>query len=288
MADSENLVFKIGEIGLGLSFGSGWKFAPLGRFPDFSNNCTPQANYIVSLQPGASLPRGELIFDSGQTWRLFSVGDRRILWIVSRNINPRLVGNFSQDYHRGEISVTINKLEGNKYLFPFSYPLGQVLMTSLLGTGYGIMLHSCGVVDDKNGFLFAGISTNGKTTTARLWNADQTVRVLNDDRNILRKINGQFKVYGTPWPGEGGFALADDAPLKKIFILKHAPLNQAVRLSPARAAAALLVRTFAPLWDASAMAYTLHFLDDLCQTVPCYELGFVPNQSAVEYVRCLT
>ena len=140
----------------------------------------------------------------------------------------------------------------------------------------------------RTGYLFAGIGGAGKTTTARLWNENPGVRVVNDDHSILRKIGDQFRVYGTPWHGQGGFALAEDAPLKKIFILKQAPANQAVRLSPAKAAAALLVRTFAPLWDAPAMDFTLQFLDDLCQSIPCYELGFVPDQSAVEYVRCLS
>jgi hypothetical protein len=160
-------------------------------------------------------------------------------------------------------------------------------MINLLGTGYGILLHSCGVIDGESGIVFAGIGTAGKTTTARLWNGLAGVRVLNDDHTILRKIDGQFRVYGTPWHGRGGFALSDDAPLKKVFILKHAESNRAVLLSPAQAAASLLVRCFAPLWSAPAMDYTLQFLDELCQTVPCYELGFVPDQSAVEYVRCL-
>ncbi len=288
MANSENLIFRIGDIEMGLSFGSGWEFEPLGRFPDFSSNNTPQANYYVSLKPGFDVPGGTLLFDSGQTWRLFADEDRRIFWIVSRDINPRLVGNFSKDYHSGEIFVTKSKVEEEKYLFPFGYPLGALLMTSLLGTGYGMLLHSCGVVDGENGLVFAGISTTGKTTTARLWNENPAIRILNDDRTILRKIDGQFRVYGTPWHGRGGFALAQDAPLKKIFILRHASVNQAKHLSPPQAVSALLVRTFAPLWDASAMAFTLRFLDDLCQTVPCYELGFVPDQSVVEYVRCLT
>lgn len=82
-------------------------------------------------------------------------------------------------------------------------------------------------------------------------------------------------------------ALAEDAPLRRIFILRQAPSNQAVRISPTQAAAALLVRSFPALWSAPAMDFTLSFLSELCQAIPCYELGFVPDQSAVEYVRCL-
>ena len=32
------------------------------------------------------------------------------------------------------------------------------------------------------------------------------------------------------------------------------------------------------------MAFTLDFLDDLVTRVPCYELAFTPDRSAVEFV----
>ena len=209
-----------------------------------------------------------------------------MIWVPSVGLSPYLAGSFNPDFHSGEIFVSESDQEPGKYIFPISYPMGELLMTNLLGTGYGIMLHSCGVIDQGNGMVFAGISTAGKTTTALLWNGLAGVRVINDDHTIIRRMDGQFRVYGTPWHGQGGIALAEDAPLKQVFILKHASSNQAVRLSPAQAVAALLVRTFAPLWSAPAMAFTLQFLDELCQNVPCYELGFVPDQSAMEYVRC--
>ena len=288
MADSESLVFKIGGIELGLSIKAGWEFSPLGRFPDFSSHDLAAINYSVLLDPTPGAPPGTLIFDSGQSWRLFGDQERRILWVGSRTFTPRLVGHFSSDYRGGDIYITKSKSEPAKYVFPLSYPLGELLMTNLLGTGSGIMLHSCGVIDGGNGMVFAGEGSSGKTTTARLWNDNPGVRVINDDHTIIRKISGQFRVYGSPWHGQGGIALAEDAPLKKIFILKHAQSNQGKRLSAAQAVAAILVRTFAPLWSAPAMDFTLQFLDELCQAVPCYELGFIPDQSAVEYVRCLS
>jgi hypothetical protein len=288
MAISENIVFSIGGIELGLTLQDNWEFAPLGRFLDFISHESPIVNYHVTLNQESGPPAGSLIFDSGQSWRLFNNKDRRILWVGSRDNIPRLVGNFSPDFHSGEILVTKSRFEAGKYVFPLSYPLGELLMTNLLGTGYGIMLHSCGVIDGKSGMVFAGTSSAGKTTTARLWSVNAGVQVLNDDHTILRKINNQFRVYGTPWHGQGGIALAEEASLTVLFIIEHAQSNQAIHLSPARAAAALLVRTFAPLWDASAMAFTMQFLDELCQAVPCYQLGFIPDQSAVEYVRCLS
>ncbi len=287
MTISEDLVFKIGGIGLGVSNKTGKEFLPLGHFEDFLCSCKPQANYETGLEPPSGKPAADLIFDSGQAWRLFGNQDQRILWVGSRDFIPRMVGDFSPDYHRGNIYVT-KSIDGTpQYYFPLSYPVGSLLMTSLLGTGYGLMLHACAVIDAGSGIVFAGIGSAGKTTTGRLWNANTSARILNDDHVILRKFDGRFRVYGTPWHGQGGFSSPEDAPLKKIFIIKHGNTNQAVPLSPPQAAASLLVRTFAALWDASAMAYSLQFLDELCQAIPCYEFGFVPDKTAVEYIRCL-
>ena len=83
--------------------------------------------------------------------------------------NPYLVGSFSPDFHSGDIFTSESDQEPGKFIFPLSYPLGELLMTNLLGTGYGVMLHSCGVIDAGNGIVFAGVSAAGKTTTARLW-----------------------------------------------------------------------------------------------------------------------
>jgi len=288
MVNSETSSFKIGGIELGLSVEPTWDFAQSKRFSDFSINGAPRINYQIRVDPAPVRPSGPVIFDSGQSWRLYSNSGRDVLWVDSMSAKPYLVGEFSPDYHSGEIYVSKSLHEAGKYVFPLSHPLDGLLVSSLLGTGYGIMLHSCGVIDRGCGIVFAGTSGAGKSTTAWLWDAHAGVRVLNDDHTIVRRIDGEYRVYGTPWHGEGGMALADDAPLKHLFILKHAASNRVTPLTPAQAAAALLVRAFPALWSAPAMDFTLAFLDELCQAIPCYELGFVPDQSAVEYVRCLS
>ena len=82
-------------------------------------------------------------------------------------------------------------------------------------------------------------------------------------------------------------ALPDHAPLEQIFILKQARQNLANPLAPFVAVSHLLGRIFPPLWSANGMGFTLEFLEDLCNTIPCYELSFLPEPSVVEYVRCL-
>ncbi len=284
---SDDLDFQIGDIVIRLRSEANVEFASLDRFAEFKSTTTPQVHYSISTASVTTEPSSSPVFDNEFGWRTYLESEQWIVWARTHYRNPYMVGRYSHDFHSGEIFTTESRQEPGRYVLPLSHPMGLHIMVNLLGTGYGLMLHSCGVVDGEHGIAFAGVSTAGKSTTARLWNGSPDAKVLNDDRNILRKINGQFLLYGTPWPGVGGFATAGVVPLEKLFILKHAPSNSAKRLSPAQAAAALLVRTFAPLWNAEAMKFTLQFLDELCQSIPCYELGFVPDQSAVEYVRCL-
>ena len=285
---SESLNFRIGAVGVCIVGNPRLEFTEQSSYLDFLSIEPPNANYKLSINPNPLEPTSLPIFETGRGWRLYQDHNRWVIWVQTRNLNPYLVGNFSSDFHSGEIFAAESDQEPGKKIFPLSYPLGELLMINLLATGYGIMLHSCGVIDRESGIVFAGIGTAGKSTTARLWKGLPGVRVLNDDHTIIRKIDGEFRVYGTPWHGQGGISLAANAPLKKIFILKHAETNLAVHLSPAQAATALLVRSFAPLWSTSSMTFTLQLLDELCQAIPCYELGFVPDQSAVEYVRCLS
>jgi hypothetical protein len=159
-------------------------------------------------------------------------------------------------------------------------------MVCLLAQGRGLMAHACGIDDGGRGYLFAGNSGHGKTTTAWLWRDQATI--LNDDRIVLRWREGRFWMYGTPWHGDYTGVSPRGVPLEKIFFLRHAGQNQARRVEGVTAASMLLTRCFPPLWDAAGMEFTLEFCAQLAGKVPCYELGFLPAEGAVEYVRCVS
>lgn len=150
-----------------------------------------------------------------------------------------------------------------------------------------VLLHACGVKDGERGLVFAGTSGAGKSTIARLWEGQEGISVLSDDHVIVRERDGQFWVYGTPWPGQGGMSTPEAATLERVFLVQHASENRAVPLGPLDGASGLLLRSFTTFWDVEGMAFTLDLLGQLSQKVPCYELGFVPDESVINFVRCL-
>ena len=78
------------------------------------------------------------------------------------------------------------------------------------------------------------------------------------------------------------------APLEKIIIIQHSQENRWRRHDPKEAAKALFVRSSPTFWNPRGIKFTLKFLGELVQAVPCYELGFLPQPGIVDYVRWKT
>lgn len=176
-------------------------------------------------------------------------------------------------------------LENEYTSFPLRYPVAEVLMINLLSRGRGVLMHGSGIIDQGSGILFLGRSGDGKSTMAGLWASQPGVTVLSDDRIIIRRVDGEYWIYGTPWHGTLPVASHLKAPLSQIFVLRHQPSNQVSPLVPMAAAAQLLERSFPPLWDKTGLQFSLDFLAELALEVPPRELGFIPNPEIVNYVR---
>jgi len=248
-----------------------------------------RGNCVLHIHCG-TIP-GELpfdtTFDTGLAWKIGRVGGRVVIKVNPPGSSLYMQGAFAPDFCSGDIHVSPSLQDPQAYLFPLAYPLGELFMMQRLGLAGGMLCHAAGVIYEGGGYLFTGHGGAGKTTTARLWADRPGVLVVNDDKVILRRTAAGFRLYGTPWHGEGGMALPDSAPLRGIFVLKQAPSNEAHRLSIPESTACLLARGFVPLWEGEKISLTLGFLEDLCREVPCWELGFVPESSAVDFVCAL-
>lgn len=159
-------------------------------------------------------------------------------------------------------------------------------MVHLLAQGRGVEVHGSGIIlPDGRGMLFAGQSGAGKTTLSKLWLAEPGVKILSDERIIVRKEADGMWMYGTPWHGDGYIANQGRAPLSHVFFLRHGAHNELVNVPRSTAVAKLFSCGFAPFHDAPGLDFTLSFLDDLARLCPCDELRFVPDRSALDFVR---
>jgi hypothetical protein len=226
------------------------------------------------------------VFDSEGPWSLYKFDKRKAI-VCGESVPglfPSRVALFDSDMKQVEIYSETERLPNGLLPDPLQYPLAEVLMICLLAQGRGLMVHACGIDDGGHGYIFAGNSTHGKSTMARLWK--DKACVLNDDRIVLRKHEGKFWMYGTPWHGDYTAVVPKGILLEKVFFLNQEDVNSMSCVEGATAASKLLTRCFPPLWNEEGMNFTLDFCAQLVSDVPCYELGFVPDNKIVDFVRC--
>ncbi len=161
------------------------------------------------------------------------------------------------------------------------------LVLRLLPLG-GLVLHGSAQVLDGAGIICTGPSGRGKSTISRLF--DQSgVAVLTDERPIVRPQQGDraggFRVYGSPWPSSGGYAVAASAPLRKIYFLEHGPESVLEPVTKRDAVLRLLDVAMVPWIDKAFFDPLISTLEGLISQVPRAVLRFRPDVSAVDVVR---
>ncbi len=233
---------------------------------------------------------GGKVFDSGSIWSLYHRGEENFFVLRSPIMGPHpyRIGVFDAGFRQGRVYFNHpapGEQSDGLLPNPLEFPLSELLMICLLAQGKGLLVHACGVEDNGRGYLFAGNSTHGKSTIARIFK-DRAL-ILNDDRIVLRWRDNRFWMYGTPWHGDYSGTSPNGVPLEKILFLRHAAANTAELKEGASASTMLLARCFPTLWDADGMRFTLDFCAQLVTTIPCFELGFAPDINVVDFVRCV-
>ena len=146
----------------------------------------------------------------------------------------------------------------------------------------GMMLHASAVAVDGKAYLFSGRSGIGKSTHTALWQETfgEKVKLFNDDKPALRRIDGVWYAYGTPWSGKHGININMQATLAGICFLKRGEQNVIRRLSPREALPLVISQTLRKFENAEQLSLMLSCVDGLVRDVPIYELYSRPEADA--------
>lgn len=288
MDNSASEVVRIGNIDIGIRYADESLRRPLSEATSrFAvNDGVADVMITVDAMLPSLPPPGPLLFDSGAVWRAYEDRDGYRIDCSSDLLGdlPYKVALFDREFRQGSILMRPEAYADSMH--PLDYPLDEVIVAHLLGRGRGVELHGCGIIDrDGRGQLFVGQSGAGKTTTARVWLSEGHYEIVSDDRVIVRFVDGEWRMFGTPWHGEAELSSPLSAPLGAIHLLVQASRTELVSLPPARAAAALFGCTFPPFYDAGAVAFTLECLDRIVCDLPVRALRFLPDRSLLDCIR---
>ena len=155
-----------------------------------------------------------------------------------------------------------------------SLALFRKLCDYVLAKKQGIIFHSSAVAVGGKAYLFTAPSGTGKSTHARLWREMLGTKavMINDDKPIIRYIDGAFYVYGTPWNGKHRLDTNARAKIAAICEIKQGKENEIRRISPQEMLPVVLNQTIRPT-EIGKMDNLFGILDKLLTIVPLYRLN---------------
>lgn len=180
-------------------------------------------------------------------------------------------------YREGD-GVDIN-MNGNTEALRFALWIAYAMMGVKLGA---VPVHSSVVVCANRAVMCLGESGTGKSTHTRLWleNIADT-HLLNDDSPIVSLIDGEIRVYGSPWSGKSDCYLQESHPIAGLLRLEQRKENSIRRLGVVESFAALQPSCPPSLAkEEHCMDLLVDFISHVIEHVPVYRMGCLPNADA--------
>ncbi len=158
----------------------------------------------------------------------------------------------------------------------------RVICNTILEKYNGFFLHCSCLEKDGEAYIFTANSGTGKSTHARLWREvfGDSVTMINDDKPIIRYIDGKFYIYGTPWNGKHSISNNIKAPVKVIYFLSQSKDNKCTRADLFESIGKLLGQTVLPD-NKNSMKKLLDMLEQLCSSAYTFNLECNISEDAV-------
>lgn len=182
-----------------------------------------------------------------------------------------------------EIAEESKKLPGYPNAFLESLVLFRKLCEYALSNAQGIIFHCSAICVDGEAYLFTAPSGTGKSTHTRLWREllKERAIMINDDKPIIRYVDGDFYVYGTPWQGKHNLGTNMRAKIRAICQIYQNKTNVIEPLVPFKMLPVILNQTVRPT-DSADMDKLLTLIDNMLSSVELYSLGCDVSQQAAK------
>lgn len=146
-----------------------------------------------------------------------------------------------------------------------------------------VLMHASLVRQNGYGYAFIAKSGTGKSTQVSMWlRYLPGCDLMNDDSPIVRIIDNQAYIYGSPWSGKTPCYRNTKAKLGAITQIDRATANSVEPLAPIQAFTTLLPACSSMKWDVDIYHHSCDTITKLLETTGIYTLHCLPNREAAE------
>lgn len=224
----------------------------------------------------------QTIITRSDFWQ-FAVNDQQEYALDAFGAYPPTKLIFDSKFTRGVVSWDVNGW-GQKAIFPLQ-DLDIIMMVNWLSAFGDVLLHASAVVLDGKGYAFIGRSNQGKSTIAKIFQKNHKALVLGEDTVVLRYLDGQFWIFGTPWHVNPKMCSPQGFPLATLFSLSKGSGNRLELMQPAQAVASVLKTAFIPFYRTELLPGILDRLERLTHQIPVYELSYMLDQDPLQIIQ---
>lgn len=218
---------------------------------------------------------------ANEIWQLWLDGEANFVFTQPKQQPQRWVV-IDCDFHHGEIIGNFSKFN-QKTVYPLQY-IDIVIFSNWLANFGDLILHASGFAYQGEGFCFLGNSGAGKSTLVRDLSQNPEIIVLGEDQVVLRKIDDQILVYGTPWHETSEMCSPLGVPLKKVFFLDR---NAPQEVSPVKdfdAVVRIMQTAFYPIYRSEIIERIMDRLSSLAETTRFYSLAYTRGTDVLQTI----
>lgn len=274
MQNSSNYRFSIGGVVFELN---GPEFTPKENLMKFAvgEACADESySLVIGECPGD--PAGMSPVYSNKLRRVYDTENGRIT-VFTDNVTGETYMTDVRTGNRHEAVLSENRTD---YVGTNLAMLLMDIPEAVIRHG-GVFLHSSFVDVGGEAVLFTGAKQVGKSTQAALWEKYRGAETVNGDRALLRKKDGKWYAWGSPYCGTSDICKNVSLPLRAVVILSKAKESTAGKADAKKALAALLDGCSFDTWDKTAVSGVLELCSSIVTDIPFYSLSCLPDESAV-------
>ena len=162
--------------------------------------------------------------------------------------------------------------------------LNNALMLAFAFAGSGcdtLLMHASLVRNNGFGYAFIAKSGTGKSTQVSNWlKYIPDCDLMNDDNPVVRIIDGEAFVYGSPWSGKTPCYRNVRAKLGAITRISRDNKNWIEELKPIEAFASLLPSCSSMKWDKTIYNALCNIVTKIIETTHIYTLHCLPDKES--------
>ncbi len=291
------LAFRIADLKLRMDVGGGdLKIGTPPSYikfidqPSFLNNkktidheFLPNILYLkICMIPGVEIRTWHKLLHQDILWELWQDEAGRFVFV--NLLEPGYYwAVIEPDFSRGEVFYDYSFAQQG-----YAYPLASLdlrIFVNWLGDFGDVILHASCIAVDGEGYCFVGRSGIGKSTLAGFLKQNNGFEVLGEDHVILRYIEEQFWVFGSPWHENPEMCSTSKVPLRKVFFLDRNLQPGTTQVKGADGASRILQTALIPYYRPELVERILERLTKLAVSVPFHTLSYQIGSDVWELIR---